>query len=117
MLEEWNILTMVYLWMEKVDEGGEIETPLWERNKESGEIKVRKMVKTDQMRQLCALCKDFADVIKNMPGRTNLAVHSIETNGPPTRLPPYHLLYCCRETVEELEEMLKHGVIERSDSP
>ena len=81
-------------------------------------MKVGKMVGTEQLRQLHDLHKDFADVIRNTPGRTNLAVHSIETNGPPTRLPPYRLPYCYRDSVkEELEEMLKHGVIERSNSP
>ena len=118
MLKEWNMPTTVCLWTEEVNEEGEEEIPLWERNKENGEMKVGKMVGTEQLRQLHDLHKDFADVIRNTPGRTNLAVHSIETNGPPTRLPPYRLPYCYRDSVkEELEEMLKHGVIERSNSP
>ena len=118
MLKEWNMPTTVCLWTEEVNEEGEEEIPLWERNKENGEMKVGKMVGTEQLRQLHDLHEDFADVIRNTPGRTNLAVHSIETNGPPTRLPPYRLPYCYRDSVkEELEEMLKHGVIERSNSP
>eukprot|EP00731_Ephydatia_muelleri_P017890 Em0010g988a len=118
MLKEWNMPTTVCLWTEEVNEEGEKEIPLWEGNKENGEMKVGKMVGTEQLRQLRGLHKDFTDVIKNTPGRTNLVVHSIETNGPPTRLPPYRLPYCYQNSVkEELEEMLKHGVIEHSNSP
>ena len=106
MLKEWNMPTTVCLWTEEVNEDGEEEIPLWERNKENGEMKVGKMV---GMRPLHGLQKDFADVIRNTPGRTNLAVHSIETNSPPTRLPvavadrektpPYRLPYCYQNSV------------------
>ena len=46
---------------------------------ESGERKVRKMVGAEQLRRLHVLHKDFADVIRNTPGRMNLVVHTIET--------------------------------------
>ena len=49
---------------------------------------VGKMVGAEQLRQLHALHNNFADEIRNTPGRTNLAVHTIVANGPPTRLPP-----------------------------
>ena len=39
MLKEWNIPTTVYLWMDEVNEEGEEEVLLWERNKENGSRK------------------------------------------------------------------------------
>ena len=48
MLKEWNMPTTVCLWTEEMNEEGEEEIPLWERNKENGEMKVGKMVGIDR---------------------------------------------------------------------
>lgn len=38
---------------------------------------------------------EFADLIRSTPGRTNVAVHTIETNGPPTRWTISFDIDCC----------------------
>ena len=48
MLIEWNMPTTVCLWTEEVNEEGEEEIPLWERNKENGKMKVGNMVGIDR---------------------------------------------------------------------
>ena len=73
---------------------------------------------TTQCEQLRELFKEFADVLQNRPGRTEVVEHRIETGAAkPVRLPPYRLPHAYRETVQrELKEMLADGIIEPSTS-
>ena len=52
------------------------------------------------------------------PGRTNVTEHWVDTGeAKPVRLPPYRLPHAYRDTVrEELKQMEKVGIIERSSS-
>ena len=56
---------------------------------------------------------EFADVLQETPGRTDLAEHSIYTGeARPVRLPPYRTLHAYREAVQkEIKEMLQTGGI------
>ena len=57
-------------------------------------------------------------MLPNIPGRTNLTVHHIETGSAlPVRLPPYRLAHAYRDAVKaELQQMLAGGIIEHSSS-
>ncbi len=71
-----------------------------------------------QRKELEGVLEEFADVLRNHPGRTELAEHRIETGtAHPVRLTPYRLPHAYREPVrEELREALEHGIIEPSSS-
>ena len=61
---------------------------------------------------------EFKDVMSDLPGKTELVEHRIETGeAKPVRLPPYRLPHAYRDIVKkELEEMEKYGIIEKSTS-
>ena len=79
---------------------------------------VGEQLSAEQHADLDQLLTDFRDVMRNTPGRTDRAEHRIETGGArPVRLPPYRLPHAYRDTVkQELDEMLKQGIIEPSSS-
>ena len=64
------------------------------------------------------LLAKFADVTKNTPGKTNKATHKIRTlDTIPIRQKNYRIPQTYREKVmEELEEMEKNEIIEKSES-
>ena len=64
------------------------------------------------------MLNQYSEVIQGKPGRTTWTEHSIITTDTlPVRLPPYRLPYAYRDAVKaEIEDMLKHGVIEESHS-
>ena len=64
------------------------------------------------------MLQTFEDVLQERPGRTSLTEHRIDAGGArPIKLAPYRLPHAYRETVRnELEEMERTGVIERSRS-
>ena len=72
-----------------------------------------------QQSQLTSLQNDFADVIQDVPGRTSLVSHEIETgDSQPIRLPPYRLAHSSQEALSEEIRTLLHQVnIETSRSP
>ena len=53
-----------------------------------------------------------------VPGHTELAEHFIPTTGTPVKIPPHKILANCRVDVEEqIQTMLKEGIIEERSSP
>jgi len=64
------------------------------------------------------MLRNYPEVVQDKPGCTDWAVHSISTgNKGPVRLPPYRLPYAYRESFKmEIDDMLKHGIIEPSSS-
>ena len=79
---------------------------------------INKELSGKQKGELGKLLKEFSDVLKDEPGRTTLAEHSLETGSAiPVRQPPYRLPHAYRETVQkELEQMEAEGIIEQSSS-
>ncbi|XP_076464736.1 uncharacterized protein LOC143296595 [Babylonia areolata] len=65
------------------------------------------------------LVREFGDVLTDLPGRTNLETCSLQLNSDtPLRTKQYPLPYSQREVIqEEVDQMLKMGVIEPSSSP
>ena len=124
MMKAWNCPTTCSVsWADSTEgeEGEESEEIcLWERSDQGGvEIKMGEKLSTGQRSELRAVVeKEFHEVMNNVPGRTELAVHRIETGtANPIKLPPYRLQYAYRDAVKaEIEDMLKYGVIEPSDS-
>ncbi|KAL5510368.1 hypothetical protein EMCRGX_G005902 [Ephydatia muelleri] len=96
-------------------EDGE-EIPLWKEELE--EPKINEKLTQKQKKELDALRTKFGDVMSDLPGKTEMVEHRIETgDAKPVRLPPYRLPHAYRDIVKkELEEMEKHGIIEKSSS-
>ena len=74
----------------------------------------------EQKSQLKTLLLQYADIFNDMPGRTTLCSHSIQLleGAKPFKLPPYRVHPEKTELIkQELELMLRIGVIEPSCSP
>lgn len=71
-----------------------------------------------QQQELKQIIAEFQDVLSDIPGKTDLVDHKIETGSArPVRLPPYWLPQTMKETLQhEVKEMLKHNIIEPSKS-
>ena len=71
-----------------------------------------------QKRELGELLCKQKHSLTNLPGRTNLVRHTIESeDGGPIRLQPYRLPHAYLEVVRrELEEMEAHSIIQTSNS-
>ena len=114
MLKGWNTPTTMCLAAEEMEDGEEI--PLWKE--ESEEPKINEKLTQKQKKELDALRTEFGNVMSDLPGKTEMVEHRIETgDAKPVRLPPYRLPHAYRDIVKkELEEMEKHGIIEKSSS-
>ena len=91
---------------------------LW-KDSESGQSPVFGQELVDkQRRDLLGLLDEFADVLRDKPGRTTLTGHTIETGtATPTHQHPYRLPHAYKDVVQqELKEMLADGIVEPSMS-
>ena len=91
----------------------------WKESK-TDEVTIEKELTSEQRESwLQQVLEEFKDVLQGKPGRTNMAVHSINTDAKPVRvrLPPYRIPHVYKEAVEtELKEMEESGIIEPSTS-
>ncbi len=96
----------------EVEEAEEI--PVWDDKEEDGQPTFGEQLSAAQKRNHEQLLKEFAGVMSNHPGHTNLAEHNIHTgDARPIKLPPYRLPHAYRDTIQqEIEEMLQRGIIE-----
>ena len=62
---------------------------------------------------------EFSDVFTDVPGRSNIEDHKVKlTSDEPVRSKPYPLPYVTKQQVaDEVDKMLKMGVVEKSVSP
>ncbi|KAK3770815.1 hypothetical protein RRG08_036416 [Elysia crispata] len=74
---------------------------------------------TTRSTQLRKVLKEFSDVFTDVPGQTHLIEHDIQlTSTDPIRKRPYPVPQSMRETMrEEVDRMIKAGIIEPSSSP
>ena len=75
---------------------------------------------TDEQRsEFMGLANQFASLITEAPGTTDLAQHHIKlTSDEPVRSRPYPVPYSMRESLKkDIADMIKMGVIRESDSP
>ena len=116
MLCKWHTPTVSSMWTGEEPDAEIDEVLLW-KDDEGGPL-LRDQLSTIVKKQLQELLEEFQEVLQNEPGRTNLTEHSINTGlAPPSRQPPYCVLFAYQETVlQELEEMERTGVIEPSTS-
>ena len=67
---------------------------------------------------LLAVLEQRKDLFSTTPGHTELAEHFIPTTGTPVKIPPLRIPANCQAEVEEqIQTMLKEGIIEESSSP
>ena len=73
----------------------------------------------EQRNQLWKLLREFEDIFSDLPGKTDVIEHRIVlTDGNPIRCKPYPVLHALKDAIiEEVKEMERLGVIEKSDSP
>ena len=90
-----------YFVEEMDDDIREEEIPVWNENPE-GQLLVGSQLDINQKKQLNDVIRQFADVLQNIPGRTNLTVHHIETGSAlPVHLPPYRLPHAYQDAVNQ----------------
>lgn len=72
-----------------------------------------------QKDQLSELLTEFSDVFTDVPKKTNLVQHKVKlTTDKPVYRKPYHIPYALREKVQqEINDMLKLGIIEPTTNP
>ena len=72
-----------------------------------------------QQAEMKSLLHEYSDVLTDLPGRTHVCTHEIKlTSTEPFRKKQYPIPHALQSTVrEEVESMLKMGIIEPSQSP
>ena len=98
-----------------IEDGEEIEEYKWpdEQDPQFGQE-----LPADKRRDLMQLLSRFPTVTRNTPGKTNKAVHKIQTaDSTPVRQKPYRIPHAYHaDVLKELSEMEKNGIIELSES-
>ena len=103
----------------KIDNEDLITLPTLNAKETVEDVGISSELDPEQSKQVKRLLQNHREVMTDAPGRTNLAYHEIKTTSTePIRSKPYPLPYALRETVNrEIDDMLRLGIIERSDSP
>ena len=117
MLRQWYPpVDLAGVAIQSVEEGDEVVT--WTGEGKCGGPTVGEGLSASQRDDIQQVLGEFADVLQDEPGRTNLIEHRIEAEGAhPVRQAPYRIPYSYRELVQtEMKEMEEKGVIERSVS-
>ena len=111
--------------MHVVEEGEEdecvvdISFPSMVQTESAKDVKFGEGVDEDKRMEMAALIHEFEDVLTDVPGKTDIISHTIELNTQThIRSRPYQVPQAVRDTIrEEVDTMLKMGVIEKSTSP
>ena len=119
MLRKWQMPESTALFVDVMDPDvvqGELE--LWDDENPDDGITISQQLSAKQRGPLRQLLDGYRDVLQSTPGRTDYAEHSIDTGeSSPIRLPPYRVPHAYRtEVEEELQAMLKAGIVEPSSS-
>ncbi|XP_021347442.1 uncharacterized protein LOC110446564 [Mizuhopecten yessoensis] len=91
-----------------------------DRGKEHvGDVEIATNLTDEQITEVTELMNSYEDVLTDLPGRTNLAQHEINTTTKdPVHFKPYPLPYNMKEVIKEgVEKMIEMDVIEPSSSP
>ena len=102
-----------------VDDESLLNLPNTEQKETYRDVNVCPELTEEQKREVWDLLEEFQDIFSDIPGRTKLAEHKVElTTSKPIHVKPYPMPYAKRKEVsEEIEKMLKVGIIEPSSSP
>ena len=119
MLRKWYTqLSSSYLAEEVAGDYSEEDIPCWDGEVTDSQPVISEELNARQEKELDCLLQEFQDVMKDKPGRTTIAEHTLETgSAQPTRQPPYRLPHAYREKIQqELETMEAEGIVESSSS-
>ena len=96
----------------------DIENPLLVPHESVNDIRMDSLLTEGQKQQLNDLCKEFDDVLTDVPGRTSVIEHKVVLNSEtPVYKRPYTMPYAVRKKVEqEVKNMLNAGIVEKSKS-
>ena len=96
----------------------DIENPFLVPHESVNDIRMDSLFTEEQKQQLNDLCKDFDDVLTDVPGRISVIEHKVELNSETSVYKrPYTMPYAVREKVEqEVKNMLNAGIVEKSKS-
>ena len=105
--------------LEGTDSFSNIVLPSLEKTETVSDVKVCNDLSDSQKCEVRTLLNDFSDLFSDVPGKTECVEHKIQlTNQVPIRLKPYPLPFASEEIVKnEVDNMLKAGVIKVSNSP
>ena len=83
------------------------------------DVKISDELTNKQHDQVSSLIREFSDIFTDVPKRTDLVQHKVKlTTDKPIYRKPYPIPFALREKVQqEIDDMLKLGIIEPSDSP
>ena len=117
LLRKWHEEETVCVGIAEEEDEFEEEVTGWKMDSREGDCpKEGEQLSEEQREQLRALVKQFSDVFKKEPGRTDVVKHKIPTgDANPVRLPPYRVPHAYRQVLkQELEDMMKRRIIEPS---
>ncbi|XP_069108215.1 uncharacterized protein, partial [Argopecten irradians] len=99
--------------------GNIITIPPPTRTESIDDVAVSELLTSDQTTDIRNILAEFEDVLTDVPGKTNLGKHDIKTTTcEPVRVKSHSIPYSMKNTIkEELDKMLRMGVIEPSESP
>jgi hypothetical protein len=94
-------------------------TPNIESKESINDVTICDELTVEQKQQLHDLLSDYSDIFSDVPQVTNVIKHVVNTRtNDPIYKRPYPLPYAMRNQVkEEVDKMLKAGIVESSDSP
>jgi hypothetical protein len=94
-------------------------TPNIESKESINDVTICDELTVEQKQQLDDLLSDYSDIFSDVPQVTNVIKHVVNTRtNDPIYKRPYPLPYAMRNQVkEEVDKMLKAGIVESSDSP
>ena len=96
-----------------------ISFPSLEQTEGVNDVKFGEGIDEDRREEMYALTHEFEDVLTDVPGRTDIINHTVELNTQThIRSRAYQVPQSLRETIrDEVDTMLKMGIIEQSNSP
>ena len=96
----------------------EVEFPPIEPNEGACDVNISKRCNEGEVRKVKQMLEEFSDVLTDLPGRTNLIEYEMKlTTTDPIRSKPYAVPHAKRDLLkQEIEKMLRMGVIEKSSS-
>ena len=96
-----------------------ISFPCLEQTEGVDDVTFGEGIDASKQAKMETLIHEFADIITDVPGRTDIIDHTVELNTRNhIRSRPYQVPQALRETIrEEVDTMMKMGIIEKSNSP
>ncbi|XP_038074478.1 uncharacterized protein LOC119742537 [Patiria miniata] len=103
----------------RIDNEDTLELPPMQAKESIDDVEINEELSPEQITETKRVLNNFREVLTDLPGKTNLGYHDIKVeSNDPIRSKPYPLPHALVDTVNnEVENMLRMGIIELSDSP